>query len=306
MYADRRAPGVAHVALLVGPAVVGGVLLERSLRHRPVTHALATAATTWVVLGGTSLVREADGIGRLLEADDLPAARRAITALVSRDPAEMDQAAVTRACVESVAENTSDAVTGALVWGAVAGVPGLAAYRCINTLDAMIGYRNPRYARFGWAAARSDDLLNLIPARLTALLVAGLAPLLGGSPARVWRTVVRDAPAHPSPNGGVVEAAFAAALGVRLGGSNRYGGRLEDRGTLGDGAPPVVTDIARAATLSRYAGWAALAVGAAAALARPTGRRWRAAPAGPRRSRALPGRPCGRRWPRRHRRSRAR
>lgn len=256
-YADRRAAGVLHVAVLAGSAAAAGWLAERAVAERPVVRAVLTAAATWAALGGTSLVREADAIESRLAAGDLPAARRRITALVSRDPAGMDEAALVRACVESVAENTSDAVTGPLVWGAGAGVPGLLLYRSVNTLDAMIGYRNARYGRFGWAAARCDDLLNLVPARLTAALAIGLAPLVGGSPGAAARAVRRDAAAHPSPNGGVVEAAFAGVLGIRLGGVNVYDGRSEDRGTLGDGPPPVPRDIARATRLSRLTGAAA-------------------------------------------------
>lgn len=256
-YADRRTAGVIQLGVLAGGVASAGVLAERATRDRPVARTVVTAAATWAVLGGTSLVREAAAIEARLRAGDLPGARTRITALVSRDPAAMDEAAVVRACVESVAENTSDAVTGPLVWGALAGVPGLCVYRAVNTLDAMIGYRTERYARFGWAAARCDDLLNLVPARLTAALVIALSPVTGGSPARTWHTVRRDAPAHPSPNGGVVEAAFAGALRIRLGGVNVYDGAAQDRGTLGDGAPAGVDDIARAGRLSRATGLAA-------------------------------------------------
>jgi adenosylcobinamide-phosphate synthase len=152
--------------------------------------------------------------------------------------------------VESVAENTSDAVVGPLVWGAVGGVPGLLAYRAVNTLDAMVGHRSPRHARFGSASARLDDLANLVPARLTAGLTTALSPLVGGRPraaARAWR---RDGRKHPSPNAGPVEAAFAGALGRTLGGRLSYAGRVEDRPLLGDGPAPDVGDIARAARLS--------------------------------------------------------
>ena len=156
-----------------------------------------------------------------------------------------------RATVESVAENTSDAVVAPLLWGAVAGVPGLLGYRAVNTLDAMVGHRSPRYERFGWAAARLDDLVNWVPAR-----VAGLAAAAGGAAGRritgggaAGRR--RDAGQHPSPNAGVVEAAFAGALGIRLGGRNVYDGQVEDRGVLGDGRAVEIADIARANRLAR-------------------------------------------------------
>ena len=157
-----------------------------------------------------------------------------------------------RAVVESVAENTSDAVVAPLLWGAVAGIPGLVAYRAVNTLDAMVGYRSARYLRFGWAAARTDDVANWIPARVTAALTAACAPLVTRtSPVSVLNVVRRDGGRHPSPNAGRCEAAFAAALGVRLGGTNVYGGVTETRPDLGDGRAPEPEDIRRAVLLSR-------------------------------------------------------
>ena len=170
--------------------------------------------------------------------------------LVGRDTAELSADEVARATVESVAENASDAVVAPLLWGAVAGLPGLLGYRAVNTLDAMIGHRSPRYRRFGWAAARLDDLLNLVPARLAAWGVAVWAPVVDGTADDTIRVVRRDAGQHPSPNAGVIEAAFAGALDVRLGGSNVYHGAVEDRGILGDGRTAQVADIARASRLA--------------------------------------------------------
>ncbi|WP_028644152.1 cobalamin biosynthesis protein [Nocardioides sp. URHA0020] len=244
-YADRRLPGVVHVTLLVGAATALGT-------RRP--GVIGTAVATWAVLGGRSLDREAAAVQRLLEEGDLPGARRRLTHLVGRDTSRLDEAAIARAVIESVAENTSDAVVAPLVWGALLGPPGLLAYRAANTLDAMVGHRSPRYERFGWAAARLDDVLNLPASRLTA----ALAVLLGEdrSAARAaWR---RDAPGHPSPNAGPVEAAFAGALGVRLGGVNVYAGRVEDRQVLGDGRAPDAHDITRARRLASRVGVGAL------------------------------------------------
>ncbi|WP_425310479.1 cobalamin biosynthesis protein [Ammonicoccus fulvus] len=267
---DQRAAGAAHVALLVGTTLLGGVALERlTLVNRPdarrpdprgpgVLHLALTAAACWAVLGGRSLRREAAAVGTLLAADDLNGARDRIRSLVGRDPTHLSADELARAVIESVAENSSDAVVAPLFWGAVAGIPGLLGYRAINTLDAMIGHRSPRYHRFGWAAARLDDLVNWIPARLAAGLAAAAAPLVGGSPAAAFDTVRADAHKHPSPNAGPVEAAFAGALGVRLGGTNRYGDRVEDRGTLGAGRPVTAADIAGANRLA-----AAVGVGAA-------------------------------------------
>ena len=181
---------------------------------------------------------------------DLAGARLQVRNLVGRDPAELGPDEIARATVESVAENTSDAVVAPLVWGAIAGIPGLLGYRAVNTLDAMIGHRSPRYERFGWAAARLDDLANWVPARVAGLAAAMAAPLVGGSPAAAVRAMRRDAGQHPSPNAGVVEAAFAGALGIRLGGRNVYQGRVEERGVLGDGRAIAVADIARANRLA--------------------------------------------------------
>jgi adenosylcobinamide-phosphate synthase len=173
-----------------------------------------------------------------------------------------------RAVVESVAENTSDAVVAPLLWGAVAGIPGLVAYRAVNTLDAMVGYRSARYLRFGWAAARTDDVANWIPARVTAALTAACAPLVTRtSPVSVLNVVRRDGARHPSPNAGRCEAAFAAALGVRLGGTNVYGGVTETRPDLGDGRAPEPEDIRRAVLLSRAVTVSATALAVLAVLA---------------------------------------
>jgi adenosylcobinamide-phosphate synthase len=270
-YADSRAAGLTYVGLLVGSAVGLGVGLQRhGHRRRPVL-VLLTAAATWSVLGGRSLCREAATIADQLVADDLAAARLQVRNLVGRDPAELGPEEIARATVESVAENTSDAVVAPLIWGAIAGIPGLLGYRAVNTLDAMIGHHSPRYERFGWAAARLDDLANWVPARVAGLAAAMAAPLVGGSPTAALRAARRDASQHPSPNAGVVEAAFAGALGIRLGGRNVYQGRVEERGVLGDGRTVTVGDIERA---NRLAGIVSgLALFASCALSLSKGRR---------------------------------
>jgi adenosylcobinamide-phosphate synthase len=273
-YDDRRAGGVIHVGALLGSTVMLAALADRCARDHPAVRTALTAAATWAVLGGRSLRAEARTVAMHLEGDDLAAARIQITHLVGRNPETLDAAEIARACVESVAENTSDAVVGPLFWGALAGPPGLLGYRVINTLDAMIGHRNERYLRFGWAAARLDDLANLVPSRLTAGVVIAIAPAFGGCPSAALRVVRRDAGRHPSPNAGPVEAAFAGALGVRLGGVNTYGDTVQDRGTLGDGPRPRIPDIRRAAWLSAAASGvvAGIAVAAAATLSRVGGK----------------------------------
>ena len=193
------------------------------------------------------------------------------SSLCGRDPHGLDDLQISRAVVESVAENCGDAIVSPLVWGAAGGVPGLLAYRAINTLDAMVGYRSPKLARFGTASARLDDVANWLPARLTAVLAAACAPVVGGSSATAWRIARRYGSRHPSPNAGHCEAAFAGALGLRLGGANSYDGVAESRPELGEGRAPEAADIERAARLCRAvtvasAGVAALAAVALAAL----------------------------------------
>ena len=239
----------------------------------PLATAAVTAVATYVVLGGTSLARPGDRMATMLDADDISGARELLPSLCGRDPSALDAQGLARAALESVAENTSDAQVGAVWWGLVGGVPGLLVYRGANTLDAMVGYRSPRYRRFGWAAARFDDVLNYVPARLTGFLVAMCAPVVGGRPrdaVTAWR---RDAAKHPSPNAGVAEAAFAGALGVRLGGLTQYAHGTEQRPTLGDGRVPEVADLARSVRLSLAVQAAAAALTVGLSAASRTGRR---------------------------------
>jgi adenosylcobinamide-phosphate synthase len=250
--------------VLTGGAVAAAGTAARRSRGTG-TRAGLTALATWAVVGGTTLRREAHALSELLEADDVGAARQRLPNLCGRDASALDAAGLARATVESVAENTSDAVVAPLVWGAVAGVPGLVGYRAVNTLDAMVGHRSPRYARFGWAAARLDDVANLVPARVTASLAVACAPVVGGRPRSALRAWRRDGAKHPSPNAGPVEAAFAGALGRTLGGRLAYSGRVEERPLLGDGPAPAVADIARAVRLSHAV---SLAAGALAVSAR--------------------------------------
>ena len=271
VWADSRARGMLFTAACAGSVAVAGLAVQRVAESSPAARAaVATVATvaTWTVLGGTSLATEASGVARAIEVGDLDGARRRLPALCGRDARDLGVAELARATVESLAENTSDAVVAPLLWGAACGLPGLLGYRAVNTLDAMIGHRSPRYERFGWAAARLDDAANLLPARVTGLLAAALAPAVGGSTRRALHTMRRDGAAHPSPNGGRCEAAFAGALDVRLGGINTYRGRVEERGTLGDGAPPGAADIDRAIRLSRLVSVAAVVLAAVMAYTR--------------------------------------
>jgi len=248
-YRDRKSAGAVHTATLVGALAAIGALAQRTARG-PVLGAV-TAGAIWVTVGGTSLARTGEQLADLVEADDLDGARRLLPSLCGRDPAALDIAGVTRAGLESIAENTSDAHVAPMMWAAVGGVPGAVAYRGINTLDAMIGNKSTRYIRFGWAAARLDDIANYVPARITGLLIAACAPLVGGSASGSLAAWATDAARHPSPNAGVVEASFAGALGIRLGGPTQYHHELEIRPTLGDGRVPQVKDLRRAVRLSQ-------------------------------------------------------
>jgi adenosylcobinamide-phosphate synthase len=260
-YTDSRRAGALHAGALLGVLGLLGVVLERAARRRgPASTVAATAVATFIAVGGTSLSRTGHQMARLLDAGDISGARRLLPSLCGRDPAALDSAGLTRAALESVAENTSDAQVAPVLWAALGGVPAVLVYRGANTLDAMIGNKSPRYVRFGWAAARFDDVANFVAARVTALLVAACAPLVGGSPADALRAWRRDAARHPSPNAGVVEAAFAGALGVRLGGPTQYAHQLEIRPTLGDGRAPGVADLERAVRLSRLVKATAVAI----------------------------------------------
>ncbi|HVL99311.1 MAG TPA: CobD/CbiB family cobalamin biosynthesis protein [Egibacteraceae bacterium] len=276
---DSRAAGTTYAGMLVGAPTVAVWALDRWARRRGAVPAgLLTAAVVWAATGGRSLAAAGRRLAGALDRDDLPAAREILPSLCGRDPSGLDAKALAQAGVESLAENTADAVTGPLVWGALAGPAGAVAHRCANTLDAMVGHRSPRHARFGWAAARLDDALGWLPARVTTVLLAALAPAVGGSARAAWATARRDGGRHPSPNAGRCEAAMAGGLGVRLGGTIRYGdgqggpapraaGGTELRGPFGHGPPPGPADVRRAVRLSRLAGAAAAALASTASLA---------------------------------------
>ncbi|APE42245.1 cobalamin biosynthesis protein CobD [Sulfitobacter alexandrii] len=211
----RRTKGVLTVFILVTAAFILGNLLAAL---GPVVEVLLAA----ILLAQRSLVDHlravADGL-RL----SLPAGRRAVAMIVSRDTADMPPASVARSAIESASENLSDGVIAPAFWFLVGGLPGILVYKMVNTADSMIGYRTPRHLEFGWAAARLDDLLNLVPARLTALLIAVPAGVTGE-----WRAIAADARRHKSPNAGWPEAAMSRALGVALAGPRAYDGRMQD------------------------------------------------------------------------------
>jgi len=233
--------GAAAWALLVLPAT-GLAALLGALPGWP--GAAISLLLLWLALGGRSLDEHARPVAVALAAGDLEAARAASGRMVSRDTSALDGEGCARATVESVLENGADAVFAPLFWFVVAGAPGVVAYRLANTLDAMWGYRNDRFAAFGRLAARADDVLNWPPARLTALAYALSGRTRGAL--RAWRT---QAGAWESPNAGPVMAAGAGALGLRLGGPAVYQGERRERPALGSGSPPVAADITRALAL---------------------------------------------------------
>jgi adenosylcobinamide-phosphate synthase len=256
LWAPSRVRGVLYVGSVVAAAAAVGARTRGSALE---------ALVLWAGLGGRSLGRAAAALADAIERGELEQARRLAPTLMGRDPAELSGAELCRGAVESVAENTADAVVGALVWHALLGPAGSAGYRAANTLDAMVGHRSVRYERFGWAAARLDDLATWPAARLAAALTVLLA---GPRRREAWRVLHRDGRRHPSPNAGLLEAAFAGALAVRLGGAVRYQGRVEQRPQLGDGELPGPGDLRRAIALSRRVTAAAVILAALAARGR--------------------------------------
>ena len=253
LHADSRRRGALVLLLLLAPPVLLATLPGLLSPGLPAT--AFEVLCLYLALGGRSLAEHARRVQQALAGGDLDAARREVGRMVSRDAGELDRAGVTRATVESVLENGADAVFGSLFWFLLAGAPGVVLHRLANTLDAMWGYRTPRYRRFGWAAARLDDLLNYLPARLAA----GTYALLGGTRRGLacWRT---QAARWESPNAGPVMAAGAGALGLSLGGPARYRGEWRQRPRLGGGRAPAPDDIGRALALVRHGVWLWLAL----------------------------------------------
>ena len=220
----RRAAGIAACILLVTLSFGIGWLLHRSFRALPGSW-IAEALLVSAFLAQNSLYRHVAAVAQGLASAGLPGGRRAVAHIVGRDPESLDEPAVCRAALESLAENFSDGVTAPLFWALLLGLPGILTYKAVNTADSMVGHRTPRHLAFGWASARLDDLLNFVPARLAGLVLAVAAFLLpGASPGGAFSAMRRDAPLHRSPNAGWPEAALAGALGLALAGPRRYGG----------------------------------------------------------------------------------
>jgi adenosylcobinamide-phosphate synthase len=265
--ARRRAGGVLTVAVLVLAAGIPAWGIQTALGGG--IGLIATALLATSLFAQRSLGAHVGAVAAALEAHGLEAGRDAVSRIVGRDPQALDEAAVCRAAIESLAENFSDGVVAPAFWLAAGGLPGCAAYKAINTADSMIGHRTPRHEAFGWAAARLDDLVNLPASRLTALLVVAACPLVrGASSRRAWRAVRRDARHHRSPNAGWPEAAMAGALGLALAGPRAYGGVVVEDGYMGEGGrrEAAPADIRRALALYRAADALLIALLGAAAL----------------------------------------
>jgi adenosylcobinamide-phosphate synthase len=247
--ATRRTAGIVVAIIVI--AVAAGVGLACAWMLPGGWPGLILAAVlAWPLVAARSMHDHVDAVARPLIAGDLPAARQAVSMIVGRDPSQLDAAGIARAATESLAENTSDGIVAPLFWGVIFGLPGIAAYKAINTLDSMIGHRTIRHEAFGWAAARIDDVANLIPARLTGLLFA----VVSVRPRIALATMWCDARQHRSPNAGWPEAAIAGALGIRLSGPRIYEGRLSQEPWLNAAAPdPSAEDLNRALALYRRA-----------------------------------------------------
>ncbi|MGE5517681.1 MAG: adenosylcobinamide-phosphate synthase CbiB [Bacteroidota bacterium] len=243
----RKARGVVLVVLMASVALaVGGTIAfaARALPHFWLIEVFAAAT----LIAQRALFDHVDDVARALEHNGLEAGRYAVSRIVGRDPQSLDEHGVARAAIESLAENFSDAVVAPVFWYVLFGLPGLVLYKTVNTLDSMVGYRNDKYRAFGWASARLDDVLNLVPARLAGVIIA-LAALFAakGKPLRALATMVTDARHHKSPNSGWPEAAMAGALDLALGGPRKYPGLVVDEKWIGRGrARATVADMDRA------------------------------------------------------------
>jgi adenosylcobinamide-phosphate synthase len=267
-FAARRAAGVATVMLLLVGSLAVGAVLDTVARDIPYLGFAVAVMVVATLIAGGSLDQHVRAVAAALDAEGLLGGRRSIAKIVGRDPDALNEAAVCRAAIESLAENASDGVTAPALWFLVGGLPGMIAYKAINTADSMIGHMSERHRAFGWAAARLDDLVNLPASRLTGLMfVAAAAMVPGASAASAWRAYRRDARLHRSPNAGWPEAAMAGALGLRLAGPRIYGGVLVDDHWMGDGrVEATAQDIDRALVIYRVAFTGALLIVAALGL----------------------------------------
>jgi adenosylcobinamide-phosphate synthase len=268
-YSDtmRRIAGVVTVLLLLGISLGAGLSLQMVARAVPYFGFVLAVVIVAALIAVGNLDQHVRAVAAALRAEGLAGGRKSVANIVGRDPQALDQAAICRAAIESLAENASDGVTAPALWYLVGGLPGMIAYKTINTADSMIGHLSERYRTFGWAAARLDDLVNLPASRLTGLMFIAAAALVpNASATSAWRAFWRDARYHRSPNAGWPEAAMAGALGLRLAGPRAYRGVVVDDHWMGDGRTEATAeDIDRALVIYRVAFAGALLVVAAGA-----------------------------------------
>lgn len=250
----RRAMGVLTLVLLTSGGLAIGFALQEATKFIPYGE-LITIVIAAVFLAQKSLYQHVAAVRDGLQQNGIEGGRKAVAMIVGRDPESLDEAGVSRAAIESCAENYSDGIVAPAFWFAVLGLPGLIAYKAINTADSMIGHKNETYADFGWASARFDDLINLPASRLSGLLLALCAPIPGGSIAKSFKTIFKDAKKHRSPNAGWPEAAMAGALGLALAGPRKYPGYTVDDPYMNESGRRDATanDISRSLTLLKSA-----------------------------------------------------
>lgn len=251
----RRAAGIAVLVGIVATAGLVGMAVQNIALALPVG-LLLTALLASSLMAQRSLGDHVAAVAEALETEGVEGGRQAVSRIVGRDPEKLDEAGVSRAAIESLSENFSDGIVAPALWLALAGLPGAAVYKTVNTADSMIGHRSPRHEAFGWASARFDDLINLPASRLSAVLIVLAAFFVSGaSPKGAWQAVRRDANKHRSPNAGWPEAAMAGALGLALAGPRHYGGVLVDDATMGAGGrrEAAAADIRRALLLYWWA-----------------------------------------------------
>ncbi|ABQ24260.1 adenosylcobinamide-phosphate synthase CbiB [Geotalea uraniireducens] len=250
---NERAAGILLLFITVGLTYsLAYLFLRGAYGISPYLGSATAAFLAWTCLAARSLHRESRLVADALLRGDIQEARRYLSYIVGRDTAELEAPEIWRGVVETVAENTSDGVIAPLFYLMLGGPALGLAYKAVNTLDSMVGYKNERYLRFGWASARFDDLANYIPARLTGLLMVIAAPLVGLSARSAWRIMLRDGRNHSSPNSGVSEAAAAGALAVQLGGLNHYFGKPVEKPTIGDACGPLTPEAYRGAVRLMY------------------------------------------------------
>lgn len=259
---ERLAGCILVLSVVGGTYAVTWILLKWAGRIHPQVGFALSVLLIYTAMAAKSLYQESMGVARFLEEGKIEEARRWVGMLVGRDTQDLDEKEITRAAVETVAENLVDGVTSPLFYAFLGGAPLALAYKAVSTLDSMVGYKNPRYLRFGWASARLDDLANYLPARLTALLIP-LAALLCRQDAReCWAAIRRDGGKNPSPNSGLSEAGMAGALGIQLGGTNTYGGMPSQKPLIGLPMKPLeVKDIRGANRLMWVTSFLALLLG---------------------------------------------